>query len=256
MRLRLSMTRRLCLSMARRLRLSAAGLLALLGAGTAGLAAARPDLPEDVPQRVEPLSGASPAPRWASDGDAAATEARLDLGPDGRDLHLTGDLTEGVADRVAALLGAHPGVVRIHLTSDGGLVGEALALGAVVAAHGLATHVPDICASACTLVYVRGRGRSLAAGARLGFHGPYEVGLFDAARPVDAAPERTAYLNAGLTPDFVARALAIRAEDMWMPEPDLLRAAGVVTEVVAADRFAAGLPDRAARRPGRQARVP
>ncbi|MER2269148.1 hypothetical protein [Methylobacterium oxalidis] len=215
-----------------RFRALAIGILILLGSGPACFAAARPDLPEEASNRVEILSGISPAPRSASVGDEGAVEARLEVGPDRRDLRLTGDLSEGVADRVASLLAAHPEIARIHLTSDGGLVGEALALGAVGAAHGLATYVPDVCASACTLVYVRGRGRYLAAGGRLGFHGPFEVGFFDAARSVEAAPERRAYLNAGLTPDFVARALAVRPEAIWTPEPDVLRAAGVVTAVV------------------------
>ncbi|MDR7039294.1 hypothetical protein J2X36_004068 [Methylobacterium sp. BE186] len=233
----------------RRLSVPILGVLTVFGGGTACPAAAPPDLPEDVSPRIRALS----VPRQALDGDDAGPQARLELGPDGRDLRLTGDLTEGVANRVAALLAAHPEVVRIHLTSDGGLVEEGLALGAIVAVYGLATYVPDVCASACTLVYVRGRGRYLAAGGRLGFHGPYEVGFFDSAHPVDAGPERTAYLNAGLTPEFVARALAVRSEDIWVPEAALLRAAGVVTEMVGPGSFREGpaaAPDRVAQRGG------
>ena len=217
--------------------MAALALLIGLCAAPACRASARAGFPADSSAPRLALLVAFPAPSL-SEPEGDAQEARLEIGPDGRDLRLTGDLDEGVADRAATLLAAHPLIERLHLTSDGGLVQEALALGALVAAHGLATYVPETCASACTLVFVRGRGRFIAAGGRLGFHGPYEVGFFDALRQVDAAPERTAYLNAGLAPDFVAQALAVRAQAMWTPDATRLRAAGVVTEVVAPDRFA------------------
>jgi len=165
--------------------------------------------------------------------------ARVAVGPDGRDLRLAGDLTAGVAARVADLLATHPGVERIHLTSDGGLVAEGAAIGALVAARGLATYVPDVCVSACTLIFVRGRARLLAAGGRLGFHAPYIVGAHGRMRPVDPAPERAAYRAAGLPRAFVARALAVPPAGIWIPDAARLRAAGIVTAIVGPDR----LPD-------------
>ena len=163
--------------------------------------------------------------------------ARVVLGPGGADMRVAGDLMDGVALQVAGLLAAHPNVRRIHLTSGGGLVEEGLALGALVAAHHLDTYVPDACASACTLAFVRGRGRYLGASGRLGFHAPYEAGLFGQAFAVDAAPERAAYREAGLTADFTAEALAVASDDIWMPDADRLIRAGAVTEVVETDRF-------------------
>ena len=167
----------------------------------------------------------------------ADVEARVALGPGGRDIRLAGDLTEGVAARVAVLLAANPSVERIHLTSDGGLVDEAEALGALVAERGLATYVPDACASACTLVFVRGRGRYLAIGGQLGFHAPFEFGPGGQIETVDPGAERSAYLAAGVAPDFVARTMAVAPDDIWIPEPSQLREAGVVTELVESDRF-------------------
>ncbi|MEG9529438.1 MAG: hypothetical protein MIL41_27315, partial [Hyphomicrobiales bacterium] len=78
-----------------------------LALGTAGPTAARP-LPKGR----------------ASAADAPDIPARLTIGPGGRDLRLAGDLTEGVAARVAGVLAAQPQIARIHLTSDGGLVEE------------------------------------------------------------------------------------------------------------------------------------
>ena len=163
--------------------------------------------------------------------------ARVVLGPGGADVRVAGDLMDGVALQVANLLAAHPNVRRIHLTSGGGLVEEGLALGALIAEHQLDTYVPDECASACTLAFVRGRARYLGASGRLGFRAPYEAGLFGQAFAVDAAPERAAYREAGLAADFTAEALAVASDDIWMPDADRLIRAGAVTEVVETDRF-------------------
>ncbi|SFL64726.1 hypothetical protein SAMN05192568_10083 [Methylobacterium pseudosasicola] len=211
----------------------AKAVLRALVIGVAGFAAILPlaEVTASVPvPAIAPQSG-------GSGGEPPEVAARVALGPGGRDIRLAGDLTEGVATRVAALLAANPGVERLHLTSDGGLVEEAEAIGALVAERGLATYVPDACASACTLVFVRGRTRYLAAGAHLGFHAPYELGPGGRIEAVDPGAERAAYLAAGLTPDFVARTMTVAPEDIWIPEPKLLREAGVVTEMVGSDRF-------------------
>ena len=165
------------------------------------------------------------------------TPARLTLGPGGRDLHLTGDLTEGIAARVAQVLAAHPRVERLHLTSDGGLVEEASSLAGIVTARRLSTVVRDTCISACTLVFVHGRRRYLLAGGRLGFHAPYEIGPDGRMQAVDPAPERAAYTAAGVPPAFVARAMAVAPADIWIPRTAELRMAGVVTAVVGRGRF-------------------
>ncbi|QGY00546.1 hypothetical protein MMSR116_00390 [Methylobacterium mesophilicum SR1.6/6] len=199
----------------------AACVLALVLGAAAGPAAAGP-----------PTKG-----RAGTSVDGPERPARVTLGPDGRDLRLAGDLTEGVAARAAALLAAHPEVERIHLTSDGGLVAEGAAIGALVAARGLSTYVPDVCVSACTLIFVRGRARFLAAGGRLGFHAPYTVGAHGRIRRVDPAPERAAYRSAGLPRAFVARALSVPPAGIWIPDGAVLRAAGIVTEIVGPERF-------------------
>ncbi|WP_407529222.1 hypothetical protein [Methylobacterium oryzisoli] len=161
------------------------------------------------------------------------------LGPHGRDIRLSGPLVRGSADRLAALLAAHPGATRLHLTSEGGLVAEGEALGALVAGHRLATYVPDYCVSACTLVFLHGRERIAGGQARLGFHAPYETGVFGEVFEMDSAAERRAYLATGLAPDFVDEALRVRSAEIWIPPLARLRAAGAVTAVVGPE----ALPD-------------
>ncbi|OAS25575.1 hypothetical protein [Methylobacterium platani] len=178
------------------------------------------------------LGGLSRDVATALDPDSDGPPARVTLGPGGRDVRLWGDLNDGTAARLARLLDANPGVTRLHLTSDGGLVDEGAAIGALVAERGLSTYVPDYCVSACTLAFVRGRERIILADSRLGFHAPYEPGAFGAMIQVDASEERGRYLAAGLEPAFVDQALATPSRDIWMPDAGRLRAAGVVTRVV------------------------
>ncbi|WP_284317354.1 hypothetical protein, partial [Methylobacterium gnaphalii] len=175
------------------------------------------------------------ASRLGTDGPAA--ETRIVLGPGGRDVRLSGELTEGAGGRLERLLAENPRVVRIHLTSEGGLVDEGEAIGAAIARHRLDTYVPDYCVSACTLAFVRGGERYIMTASRLGFHAPYEAGLFGQAFRTDGAPERAAYIAAGVTPDFAQAALAVASRDMWFPEADRLIAARVATRIVEPSHF-------------------
>ncbi|GJD49507.1 hypothetical protein OPKNFCMD_2238 [Methylobacterium crusticola] len=213
------------------LRRAAVGLMvggiaaALGGAGIAALAPAYGALSRSLEEALHP------------DGDGP--ETRVALGPRGHDVRLSGELTAGAAARLARLLDAHPGIVRLHLTSEGGLVEEGVAVGDLVAARGLVTYVPDYCVSACTLAFVRGRERLMMEDGRIGFHAPYEPGAFGEMFAVDASAERGRYLAAGIAADFVDEALATPSRALWTPGAARLRAAGVITGTVGPDR----LPD-------------
>lgn len=213
------------------------GAVSVLGATAACLAAAGSDPTSETMSLRMAFIRASTSLARRFEGDGAKSSARVSLGPGGRDLRVAGDLMEGVSARAAVLLAAHPEIRRIHLTSGGGLVEEGLALGALVAERGLATYVPDDCASACTLAFVRGRDRYLGTAGRLGFHAPYETGLFGQTFALDAAPERAAYRAAGISADFTAEALAVSSDDIWTPDAARLIRSGIVTEVVETDRF-------------------
>ena len=169
--------------------------------------------------------------------EAPAAETRIVLGPGGRDVRLSGELTEGAGERLERLLADNPRIERIHLTSEGGLVDEGRAIGEAIARRGLVAYVPDYCVSACTLAFVRGRERLVVAAARLGFHAPYEAGLFGQVFRADGTPERAAYLAAGVAPDFVDAALNVSSDEIWTPDTDRLAAARVITGIVDTRRF-------------------
>ncbi|MGC5779311.1 hypothetical protein [Methylobacterium sp. NFXW15] len=182
-----------------------------------------------APPETQHFALAVPPPASTFAPEDREVPARLDLAPGGRELHLSGDLTEGVAVRVAALLSSHPEVQSLHLDSDGGLVEEAIDIGRLVRKRHLSTHVADACASACTLIFLQGRRRTLGPEGRLGFHAPYEIGPDGRKLAVDPAPERAAYQAAGLPRAFVERVMRVAPADIWIPDPGQLRAAGILT---------------------------
>ncbi len=167
----------------------------------------------------------------------AEPETVIVLGPGGDDIRLSGALSVGAAAKLDALLARHPTVKRIHLTSEGGLADEGQAIGDVIAAHGLTTYVPDFCVSACALAFVRGTDRLMLENARIGFHAPFEEGLFGTLIEDDSSVQRAEYLAAGVDPTFVTEALAVAPSDLWIPKPERLIAAHVVTRVVDNYRF-------------------
>lgn len=216
----------------------AIGLRAAIGGAClvlAGLAAAMPPLGRATLGAAYASVSLALEDRLAT--GAAPTQTRIALGPFGRDVRLSGEIADGAAARLRALLDENPGVARIHLTSEGGLVDEAAALGDLVAARGLSTYVPDYCVSACTLAFVRGRERFLVTGGRLGFHAPYETGLFGQVFQADGEAARRAYVAAGVEAGFAAEAVAVAAEDLWVPEAARLLQARVVTQAVGTGRF-------------------
>ena len=91
--------------------------------------------------------------------------------------------------------------------------------------------------SACTLAFLGGRERLLMTGARIGFHAPFEEGLFGQQFVSDNGTERATYISAGVAADFVDEALEVAPSDIWTPEPVRLIAAHVATGTVGRYRF-------------------
>ncbi len=216
-----------------------AGLLAICGGF---VVASLPDASVEMEALVEARGPQTPP-------------AIIEIGPKGDDIRLSGELQEGTAKRLAALLAANPHVVRIHLTSEGGLADEGQALGDVIAAHALTTFVPDYCVSACTLAFVRGTARLVLEDSRIGFHSPFETGLFGMVYQGDSSEQRAEYLAAGVASDFVDSALKVKPDDIWYPKPARLIAAHVATAVVSRDRLPDSTLDGAATLDGARATI-
>lgn len=126
-------------------------------------------------------------------------------------------------------LAASPNLTAITLESPGGRIPAARGLARLVREARLDTHVEQLCASACTLVFIAGQKRSLSPGAQLGFHG-YRlistVATLDIAK--EEARDHAFYVQNGVSQSFAARAFETPHDEMWLPERRILTQAGVL----------------------------
>ena len=89
----------------------------------------------------------------------------------GENIVLEGEITEGDLDRLKTMVKKY-GNLRIDLNSAGGLLNEALKIGAFVRSAGLATHIPKdaTCASACVTIFAGGLLRTAHSNTKIGIH--------------------------------------------------------------------------------------
>jgi hypothetical protein len=153
----------------------------------------------------------------------------------GREIRISGEIRPGLADVLAEVLEATPGVERLELESPGGNVSEGLALAELVEKYSLNTAVKTYCDSACTLVFVAGRERILAAGGELGFHRCRSLLWFDAWLYDDQHNAELAryFRSKGVSKVFADKVISVPNNDAWYPSLDQLFAAGVVTAATA-----------------------
>lgn len=115
------------------------------------------------------------APTFADELDIL-NQPRFNL--DGERLILSGDVArdgyDGInyvdARELRTLLRNNPNIRILEINSYGGVGPAALEMAVAVTDFNIDTLVTENCASACTLIFLAGELRTLARGARLGFH--------------------------------------------------------------------------------------
>ncbi len=147
----------------------------------------------------------------------------------GSELELFGEIQFGSAQDLRQILAANPQARILHLNSPGGSIAEAREMVLLVQDRGLTTTVDKACMSACTLVFLAGKQRYLATGAKLGFH--RAAGLDMSSEEVDAIEnvDRDFMLSIGISPAFVDKALSTPSSTIWIPTAVELRTAGVIS---------------------------
>lgn len=161
--------------------------------------------------------------------DSIGAVAGMTVSKDGRELIVRGNLAAGAAERFERLLAGSPGVRTVVLTSPGGRMLEAGRIAALIRQRRLDTRVEDHCLSACASLLLAGRVRTAPEGARIGFHQPSFPGLNAAEMRSGIEQTRAEYLAAGVDSRFVWRALVTPAQSMWIPSPEELVEARVLT---------------------------
>ena len=165
-----------------------------------------------------------------------------------------GDLDEYDEDEVLSYLFDNPEVTKLRVTGPGGYLPTASAIAEYLIRHEINTEAVGECDSACAQIFLGGKTRTLAPGAKLGFHRPhlvkereqkfyeenhikkgwkdrfdYGIDTYDLAM-VHMAKSIEYMLSRGVDIDFILKKYSTSSYDMWYPSREELLEAGVVTE--------------------------
>ena len=161
-------------------------------------------------------------------------------------------IESGDEEKILEILKTNPDLTDMILTSEGGAVGISYEIANYIIDVGLNTHVEGECSSACTIVFLAGKNRTLAIGSTLGFHRSswsasniekfYEVtkekwsSFFGFASwsyedaQEDVFDELEYLLERGVEPFFAIKTLRAESGEMWYPRRQELKEGGFITE--------------------------
>ena len=165
-----------------------------------------------------------------------------------------GELDGYDSTEVMSYLFDHPEISTLRVTGPGGYGPAAKEISAYLVQHGIDTIAIGTCASACARIFLGGKSRKLAKGAKLGFHRPWivkerEKRLYEANRVEERWGDEFDYVtmiydvamqnmlesikfmrSRGVDMDFILKIYSTSSYDIWEPARDELLEAGVLTE--------------------------
>ncbi len=164
------------------------------------------------------------------------------------------EITWEDVDELDALLKSEQSIKEIELNSAGGDVEAAFYMADLIIDYELDTNVNGTCESACTLMLLAGKRRTVERGSWVGFHqsywdAPYIQGYFE--RNKDSKGWSNAFefaswmyedtqrevlrnlqyfVERGVDAGFAIKTMKATSDDMWYPRRKELEAAGVIVE--------------------------
>ncbi len=165
-----------------------------------------------------------------------------------------GALDEYDETEVISYLFDNPQIKTLRVTGPGGYMPAASAIAEYLIRHDINTEAIGECDSACTQIFLGGKTRALAPGAKLGFHRPhlvkerekqfyeenhvkkgwkdrfdYGIDTYDLA--MLHMVKRIEYmLSRGVDIDFILKKYTTSSYDIWHPSKEELLKAGVLTK--------------------------
>jgi hypothetical protein len=113
--------------------------------------------------------------------------------------------------------------------SEGGRIHEALNMARLIRARGMSTYTEEGCESAATLVFMAGKERTAADGAKIGFHRGTLHGTTTEQESRMNTSLASAMRRAGITESFTKQVIAVPNDEMWYPTTEELVRARVLT---------------------------
>ncbi|WP_299611842.1 hypothetical protein [uncultured Tateyamaria sp.] len=205
-----------------------------------------PNFGPDAPRLTEPVRPGDQRRTFRPDRDRPTTQPARDPGElpnrlvltqtDGTTYRLEGGISDGDADRLAALIRqSDPRPDTLILQSPGGSVADALALGRIIRSEGIATQMlsGEFCYSACPYLLAAGTTRTIADAASVGVHQHYfgENTFLPAAFAVEdiqrGQAEVMTYLDEmGIDTLVMQHAMSTPPDQIYVLLPDELEAYG------------------------------
>jgi hypothetical protein len=146
----------------------------------------------------------------------------------------------------------NPELRLVSVSGPGGYGPAAVEIAETILEFGLSTQAFGDCMSACSRIFLAGQMRTLAEGARLGFHRPYIIGdegreyflahrqrrgwetefdyaewIYDVAW-LDTLATIQFMTDQGVSLSFVLEAFSYDSYQMWYPDPTTLKQSGVL----------------------------
>ena len=165
-----------------------------------------------------------------------------------------GALGEYDETEVISYLFDHPKINTLRVTGPGGSMHTASTIAEYLIRHDINTEAVGECDSACAHIFLGGKTRTLARGAKLGFHRPHlvkerEQKFYEENHIKKGWKDRFDYgidtydlamlhmvkgieymLSRGVDIDFILKRYLTSSYDIWYPSRDELLEAGVLTK--------------------------
>ena len=127
----------------------------------------------------------------------------------------------------------HNSITTVALNSTGGMVFTGRALARLIEKYQLNTVVTQQCFSACSLVFMAGKSRTLEAGAELGFHRyamqqSFQLPMLDIEQELNR--DRQFFIKQGMSPAFASLVFNADPNTLYKPDTETLLNAGVLTK--------------------------
>jgi hypothetical protein len=163
------------------------------------------------------------------------------------EVEFLGEISKASMAELQQVLVTHPDIKVLQLTSPGGDRRALKTVLPTILSQDRTTFVPLLCASACAELFLAGKHRLLGEDAAIAFHQSRVVALTGALDAqylpqIEAAANedlKQSLIGSGVAAEFAERVVATPHEALWFPSAEELTAGGIVTERVAAGRFAA-----------------
>lgn len=146
-------------------------------------------------------------------------------------LEIEGSIDFTLPDRLKHALQQYPETQSIILNSSGGYMPPARRITEIIIQNKLNTHVEHSCQSACTLILLAGRKRTISQQAKIGFHRPSSIVISDI-DPASRHKKDIAFLEAKkITRDFISKIYNTPTSKLWFPNHEKLIKSGFITEI-------------------------